>query len=192
MRTKPIPSQDLLIAILHYDGSSGKLHWLERPAWTFTSAHRCSAEKKANCFNLQFAGKEAFITKNAKGYFNGYINGVPYLAHRVIWKMVTGSDPEFIDHEDGNPQNNRIENMRSVSLSENSRHIGVTKANTSGVMGVHWHSRNKTWTANIHSKGRLKHLGTFKTKEEATHSRIQAERSLGYHPNHGKRRALSR
>ena len=49
------------------------------------------------------------------------INGVQYLASRVIWKMVTGKDPDqVIDHIDNNPLNNNISNLRDVTQKENS------------------------------------------------------------------------
>ena len=48
------------------------------------------------------------------------INGVDYLASRVIWKMVTGKDPDqVIDHIDNNPLNNDISNLRDVTQREN-------------------------------------------------------------------------
>lgn len=55
-----------------------------------------------------------------KGYHMVAIKRVPYLVHRIIWKMFNGVDPQGeIDHIDRNPSNNRIENLRVVDRSGN-------------------------------------------------------------------------
>lgn len=41
------------------------------------------------------------------------------LVHRVIWIMHHGKDPDTIDHINRNRTDNRIENLRDVSLSVN-------------------------------------------------------------------------
>ena len=42
-----------------------------------------------------------------------------YLAHRVIWIMHHGNDPDTIDHINRIRDDNRIENLRDVSMSVN-------------------------------------------------------------------------
>ena len=59
-------------------------------------------------------------------------DGKPHsmLAHRVIWLMYYGEMPPeglVIDHIDGNPDNNRIENLRAVTHKENSKNRGRRK-----------------------------------------------------------------
>ena len=39
--------------------------------------------------------------------------------HHVVWLLCCGRWPAQIDHVDGNPCNNRIENLREVTVSEN-------------------------------------------------------------------------
>jgi len=41
--------------------------------------------------------------------------------HRLAYFLRTGEQPEFIDHEDGNPSNNRFDNLRATSSSGNNR-----------------------------------------------------------------------
>lgn len=67
--------------------------------------------------------------------------GGKLLAHRVIWVLVHGSiDPTLdIDHIDGNPFNNRIDNLRLVEKKLNQRNRKKMKNNITGVTGVGFH-----------------------------------------------------
>jgi hypothetical protein len=137
-------------------------------------------------WNAQHPHKEAFFTPNKNGYLNGYLIGILYLAHRVIWKMQTLDEPLHIDHINGIRWDNRFSNLRSVQPSENAKNLAVSSRNTSGVMGVFWHKTNQRWNANIKHGGRLVHLGTFETQEEAIEARKKAAAEFGFHTNHGK------
>ena len=56
------------------------------------------------------------------GYVSIRIQGKAYLAHRLAWLITYGKMPKKdIDHIDRNRQNNRIDNLREVTASENSR-----------------------------------------------------------------------
>ena len=71
--------------------------------------------------------------------------------HRIIWSLHFNLPPDsVIDHIDGNPWNNRIENLRAVDMKINSRNMKKRSTNTSGVTGVHF-KQNRTghtyWTA---------------------------------------------
>ena len=53
-------------------------------------------------------------------FYQVRVNSELYLAHRVIWKMINGNDPEnVIDHIDNNPLNNSVSNLRDVTQTEN-------------------------------------------------------------------------
>lgn len=58
--------------------------------------------------------------------------------HRIIWQLVNGNIPNgmIVDHVDGDPLNNRIENLRLVDAKTNSRNKKQYKNNTTGVTGV--------------------------------------------------------
>jgi len=120
----------------------------------------------------------------AGGYLKGTIDGVYYLAHRVIWKIVTGEDPDEIDHIDGDRLNNALVNLRNVSRSENAKNLPMQTSNTSGIVGVY--QKGKSWAAHIGAGGTTLHLGTFETRREAIAARKAADVAYGYHANHGR------
>lgn len=66
-------------------------------------------------------------------------------AHRIVWEMHYGEIPKgmVIDHLDQNPWNNDVLNLALKTKSENHRNTKLTEANTSGKVGVYWHSMNK-------------------------------------------------
>jgi hypothetical protein len=122
------------------------------------------------------------------GYRRVCVYGTRYEAHRLIWLIVHGHWPKHqIDHIDGNPLNNRIENLRDVPHSENCRNQRLHAHNTSGHAGVSWETGKRRWTAQIISRGKTIHLGSFHDKNEAIAARQLAEQQHGFHPNHGRR-----
>lgn len=58
------------------------------------------------------------------------------LAHHVVWVLAHQSLDGEIDHINHNRQDNRIENLRCVTHSENMRNLSRSKRNTTGVTGV--------------------------------------------------------
>ena len=105
---------------------------------------------------------------NNRGYVELKVKNRRYSAHRLAWLMVHGVWPrEFIDHIDGNPANNRLDNLREASRTENSRNRRMQYSNTSGYKGVYWFKAARKWHAQIHTNGRNKHLGLFLTAEAA-------------------------
>lgn len=177
MAIKTLPDAELLRQLLEYDPETGALTWRERVPEMFGNGVR-SPEWACNWWNSRFAGKPAFITANKLGYLNGAINAEYYLAHRVIWKMVHSVDPEFVDHIDRNPANNRLANLRSVAHAENCRNRKVRTNNTSGHAGISYVSRlpKRPWRVTIGKDS----LGYFATEAEAMLARKAAELAGGY------------
>lgn len=89
------------------------------------------------------------------------------LAHRLAWLYVYGSWPNgFIDHIDGNPGNNRIQNLRDVDQCSNMQNLrGATKTNATGLLGV---SPTKTGYVAAIQVNRIRYyLGVYQTPEAA-------------------------
>lgn len=132
-------------------------------------------------------GKAAFFTRDTHGYLQGRLSGKLLLAHRVAWALHHGAWPASqIDHINGIRTDNRIENLRVVSGTDNARNAKTRKDSTSGVAGVGWHPRHNKWMVRIGFEGRQKTIGYFEDLVEAKAARKAAEKDFGYHPNHGR------
>ncbi len=174
---------DYLTECFIYEASSGRLFWKQRPRYHFANLNACSV------WNSKHAGSLAG-SPNAKKRWSTKINGKLYQNHRLVWALVSGAWPEDqIDHINGDPEDNRFENLRVVPNADNQKNRWLSRANTSGVNGVYWHSRDKVWSACIRQNGRQKSLGYFQTQEQATAARKEAERRAGYSLRHGEAKA---
>lgn len=113
-------------------------------------------------------GREA--NKNYKGW-HGYrrmkINGRKYSQHRIIFLYHHGYLPDQLDHIDRNKLNNKIENLREATGSDNCSNRGLGCNNKSGYKGVHWDKLGKRWRAMIKINYKQRALGSFDNKEEA-------------------------
>ena len=111
-----------------------------------------------------------------------YVDGSRFniTVHRIVYLMVYGNLPEFIDHINGDRRDNRIENLRPATKSENSKNRLVSKNSTSGSKGVIYNKRStKPWNARIRTNGKMRSLGYYHTIEEAT--AVYQKAALEYH-----------
>lgn len=128
--------------LLRYDKDSGKLYWTVAPNGRIK------------------VGQEAgTITK--EGYKRITYKGRTYLVHRIIWFLEYGYWPSVLDHVDRDKLNNRIENLREATYSQNRYNIPRRSHNTSGYKGVS--RKGSGWAAYCNRE----YLGTFSTKEDA-------------------------
>lgn len=185
MATKTLPAQDVLLQLLRYEPDTGKLFWRHRgEEWFKSGVGRYTARRAAAAWNTRHADKEAF-TGLTHGYHEGAIFRSNYRAHRVIWKMVTGEDPEVIDHLDRDRGNNRWENLSNTSHAQNLRNCGLSKNNTSGMTGVRWDDRQSRWHAQIMVDYKTINLGYFEAVDDAVAARQSANRKFGFSHGHG-------
>ena len=129
-------------------------------------------------WNIRFAGKRAGCLDPIKGYRTLSLNGVSYHEHRLVWMLVNRTTPPvMIDHVDGDRTNNRIENLRAATCSQN---LANSRAvwGVSGRRGVHWKRREKRWAAQIMVRGKKHYLGLFRDKEEAAAAYTRASTQL--------------
>ena len=109
------------------------------------------------------------------GYINVKYKGTSYLAHRVVWLIMTGHWPvDKLDHIDGNKTNNRIDNLRECSQAQNTCNKKLGKDNTSGIKGIHWSKACKKWLVQLSIDGKKKYFGVYEDKELAELVAIEA------------------
>lgn len=87
--------------------------------------------------------------------------------HRVIFNLHHGYLPKYIDHIDGNSLNNKIENLREASQSQNMANARKKSTNTSGYKGVTFRKDTKKWQSAIMVNGKHISLGSYKDKKDA-------------------------
>lgn len=108
-----------------------------------------------------------FGCKNGRGYLVGMIDGRIYLLHQLAWFYVHGRWASSIDHANGDKSDNRLENLREATSSQNNANKCRSKNNTSGFKGVSWQSHARKFKAQIRINGRSAHLGYAATAKEA-------------------------
>lgn len=98
----------------------------------------------------------SFVSKEGRIIFRTTEFG-EFSLPRVLWKFKTGEDPGdmVVDHIDTNPYNNKFNNLRLATRSQNSQNKSMGRNNTSGVKGVYWDKTRKRWRARIMHKGKL-------------------------------------
>ena len=157
-----IPSQEYLHECFFYDPDTGLLTWRpDRPESHFARPN------VLGLYRSRYAGW-VVKAKTQAGYIVASLDNRKHYAHRIIWKMMTGEEPETIDHIDRDPANNRWANLRAATLIEQSANkraahrvnIGLPKGVTFVTRRAHM---SKPYMAFFKSRG----LGYFATPEEA-------------------------
>lgn len=121
------------------------------------------------------------------GYLQVGVDGVVYLAHRLVWLYHHGFfPPQHLDHIDGDPTNNRISNLRLASASQNLCNSKLSASNKSGYKGVHFDKSRNEWMAYLRAGGVQIFRKRFDTKKEAVSAvRDARNRYHGEFANHG-------
>ena len=159
-----------------YNAETGELIWKERKRSDFNSAQSYSTFK-VKCMNKAAGAKAYTVRKNRLG-IKTKIFGKQLYAHRIIWEMHHGKIPNniYIDHINGDPWDNRLDNLRLASPAENVRNSKRSVNNTSGFKGVQ--SSGNKWKASIVVNGKYICIGTFLNKHDAAMAYNEAAKKL--------------
>jgi len=154
---RPLPPAACVRELLHYDPSTGRFIWR--------------------------AGPKSGTTAGSIGgrYVQIMIGKKNYLVHRLAWLYVHGYPPPHeIDHANGDPRDNRINNLRLASKSQNAQNQRRSAKNSSGHKGVSWSRHKQRWRAAIKVDDRSIHLGYFRELAAAAEAyRCAAARYFG-------------
>jgi hypothetical protein len=143
-----LPSSETLRELFNYNPDTGELTCKSRPN---------ARLHIGDVVGTISGGRRSIRIKNKR-----------YFASRIIWKMVNGVDPRFtIDHKNMNSLDDRIDNLREATFSENNCNTRLRKNNTSGFCGVSWNKEGKMWCAQIRKNGKYYSLGLFLTANQA-------------------------
>lgn len=112
------------------------------------------------------------------------IKGKQYYTHRLIFLIHHGHMPLEVDHIDADRHNNRIENLRAASPSENQRNKPRQRNNTSGRKNVRW--VNGKWAVELKINGKARYFGRFEDLELAALMASEVrDKYYGEFANHG-------
>jgi len=106
-------------------------------------------------------------SKTYDGYMRTKINKKSILIHRLIFFMAYGYFPLCIDHINGNKLDNRLENLREATFSQNQYNRKVNSNTFSKIKGIYWNKALKKWHAKCGVNGIRKHIGYFFNIDDA-------------------------
>lgn len=159
-------TQDRLKELFDYNSETGNLIWKIQPRGRW-----------------KLKGKAAGTT-SSNGYMQITADCHIYMAHRLVWLWHYGTFlKNDIDHINGNRNDNRVENLREATRSENNQNRKkVTKQNKIGFVGVSTHKNGgeKKYFARIQLNGKQYSCGYYATPEEAHAAYIAKKKEL--HP----------
>jgi hypothetical protein len=139
-------TQQRLRHLLKYNPEMGEWTWLNPPN-----------------HNTRLRGMPAGNTRS-DGYLKIKINGVAYYSSRLAWFYMTGNWPsEEIDHIDRDPSNDRWNNLRLASSSDNKCNSSLNTRNTSGYRGIGWLPGASKWQVHVNGV----YLGRYDNADEA-------------------------
>lgn len=119
------------------------------------------------CDDLKPRGEYMKLKMNGKTL---YIHRLVYLFHNPEWNISDNNRDNSIDHINGNRRDNRIENLRIVTNSQNQQN--KTHYRGKPIKGVSFDKQQKKWKAHWNENGKQQ-AKFFKTEPEALEHRAK-------------------
>lgn len=101
-----------------------------------------------------------------------------YKCSRVIYYLYTKEWPEVVDHINGNRADDRIENLRAATRSQNNKNVKKRKDNTSGHKGVSFKKKIGKYQVLVQVDGKNIYFGVYSDLEEAAEVARKAREEL--------------
>ena len=161
--------------LISYNPEAGILNWLPRPL------QFCKCEREQKRWNSRCANKVTKVTKDKLGYLRFKLFDVVYKAHRVCWALHYGAWLDqnlFIDHINNDPSDNRISNLRAVTMAQNNMNQRKLKKQTSSLKGVFWSNKDMAWRSRLIHDGKAYELGLFLDEQLAHQSYCNLAKEL--------------
>lgn len=145
---------EVIRRILNYDPETGVFRWKRR------------ADQSVQ-WNARYVGAIAGAP-HPKGYRQISISGTMYAARRLAWLHVTGAWPLGpLNTKNLDKLDDRFDNLRPATNSQNMANKPLKATNTSGYKGVSFAADRGKWRAKITLNGKQINLGQFDTAEAA-------------------------
>lgn len=90
----------------------------------------------------------------------------------------------IIDHIDGDPFNNKLDNLRIATHGQNMHNARKQRNNTSGVKGVSWNEAAQKWQVMIMVDRKHIYLGSYADKAVA--AKVRQDAADKYHGQFAK------
>ena len=139
-----------------FEYCDGKLYW-----------------KVKKCYSV-VVGQEVG-SEHGRGYRAVQIDGKNYKLHRIVFLMHNGYFPEQVDHINGDKTDNRIENLRAATNSENQKNVPVRPWSKTGVKNVTKRKDRDAYMVTVSVNGKRKTIGYYKDLELAELVSIEAQ-----------------
>lgn len=134
--------------IFSYCPKTGNIFWIRHPTYRNIKPGKLAGSKTSN------------------GYRRVVLNKKEILSHRLAWRLHYGEWPKaHIDHINGDGRDNRIKNLRLVTVRQNANNRWTHRAGR--LPGTSRARGSSNWRAYIVVNGKQKHIGCFKTEAQA-------------------------
>lgn len=101
------------------------------------------------------------------GYLQTSIDGVKYYLHRLAWFYMTGKMPAEIDHKNLNKADNKFDNLREATRTQNSLNTRVKRISKTKLKNVYYEKRRSLYRVSARLNGKRHFIGYYKTEDEA-------------------------
>lgn len=105
--------------------------------------------------------------------------------HRLILERKLGRpirEGYHCDHINHNTLDNRRDNLREVTPTQNFHNARISRKNTSGYKGVSWNKNAQKWEAYIYIKRKRIHIGIYDNVQDAYRARLSKRKEYQIEP----------